>query len=197
MWLKCQLCRNIALNLVLSEKKRKSELELDRKVPNSTFWTRGLAANPDNLSNPALIIPSREHSIVIDPPVQLLIELISEMWLRFPRFLPAVPSSDIFVVYPLRARNPPWQLDSRTGGKICQREITASWNLQMCCCGNPKRSVGQIRACKGLLGGIIMLNLYRSCNGARESLFSRQVCNRWTPQTYLRRKEGGEHLFAG
>ena len=43
-----------------------------------------------------------------------LIELISEMWLRFPRFLPAVPSSDIFVVYPLRARNPPWQLDSHT-----------------------------------------------------------------------------------
>ena len=145
MWLKCQLCRTIALNLVLSKKKRKSEL--DRKVPNSTFWTRGLAANPDNLSNPALIIPSLEHSIVIE--LSHLIELISEMWLRFPRFLPAVPSSDIFVVYPLRARNPPWQLDSHTGGKICQREITASWNLQMCCCGNPKRSVGQIRACKG------------------------------------------------
>ena len=112
MWLKCQLCRTIALNLVLSKTKRKSELELDRKVPNSTFWTRGLAANPDNLSNPALIIPSLEHSIVIE--LNHLIELISEMWLRFPRFLPAVPSSDIFVVYPLRARNPPWQLDSHT-----------------------------------------------------------------------------------
>ena len=197
MWLKCQLCRTIALNLVLSEKKRKSELELDRKVPNSTFWTRGLAANPDNLSNPALIIPSLEHSIVIEarPPD----------WTDFRNVAPfssfSAGSSQLWYICRISAARKKSALTVRlahrrknlSAGNYCQLESAnvLLWKSKKVSWTNPSLQG------LSLLGGIIMLNLYRSCNGARESLFSRQVCNRWTPQTYLRRKERGEHLFAG